>query len=73
MSIPGPRVEGALLRFADHVWHYVPDELAQPLSLDPAGDGEPGRTGCSPTRQRCVTWTTGRRCWPDDFVENLSR
>ena len=33
-----PRPEGSYPRFADHEWHYVPDELAQSISLGPVGD-----------------------------------
>ncbi|WP_250864840.1 hypothetical protein [Halorientalis regularis] len=38
-----PRPEGHYPRFASNEWHYVPDELAQTISLGPAGDGEPGQ------------------------------
>lgn len=38
-----PRPNGHYPRFADNEWHYVPDELAQTISLGPAGDGEPGQ------------------------------
>lgn len=38
-----PRPEGHYPRFADNEWHYIPDELAQTISLGPAGDGEPGQ------------------------------
>lgn len=38
-----PRPEGHYPRFRDDTWHYVPDELAQTISLGPAGDGEPGQ------------------------------
>lgn len=38
-----PRPKGHYPRFADNEWHYVPDELAQTISLGPAGDGEPGQ------------------------------
>lgn len=38
-----PRPEGHYPRFRDHTWHYVPDELAQTISLGPGGDGEPGQ------------------------------
>lgn len=38
-----PRPEGHYPRFADNTWHYVPDELAETISLGPAGDGEPGQ------------------------------
>ena len=27
----------------DNEWHYIPDELAQTISLGPAGDGEDGQ------------------------------
>lgn len=37
-----PRPEGHFPRFAANDWHYVPDELAQTISLGPATDGEPG-------------------------------
>lgn len=35
-----PRPPGHYPRFDDNEWHYVPDELAQSISLGPAGDGE---------------------------------
>lgn len=38
-----PRPEGHYPRFADNEWHYIPDELAQTISLGPAGDGEDGQ------------------------------
>ena len=38
-----PRPDGHYPRFADNEWHYVPDHLAQTLSLGPAGDGEEGQ------------------------------
>ncbi|QSG09487.1 hypothetical protein [Halapricum desulfuricans] len=38
-----PRPKGHYPRFADNEWHYVPDELAQTISLGPAGDGEKGQ------------------------------
>jgi len=38
-----PRPPGRYPRFASNEWHYVPDELAQTISLGPAGDGEPGQ------------------------------
>ncbi|WP_135807428.1 hypothetical protein [Halorussus marinus] len=38
-----PRPKGHYPRFADNEWHYVPDELAQTISLGPGGDGEPGQ------------------------------
>ncbi len=38
-----PRPEGHYPRFRDNTWHYVPDELAQTISLGPAGDGEYGQ------------------------------
>ena len=38
-----PRPEGHYPRFADNEWHYIPDELAQTISLGPAGDGEEGQ------------------------------
>lgn len=38
-----PRPEGHYPRFRDNTWHYVPDELAQTISLGPAGDGGPGQ------------------------------
>jgi hypothetical protein len=38
-----PRPEGHYPRFVDNEWHYVPDELAQTVSLGPAGDGEDGQ------------------------------
>ncbi len=44
-----PRPDGHYPRFADHDWHYVPDELAQSITLGPAGDGEYGQ-GCETLR-----------------------
>jgi len=38
-----PRPDGHYPRFADQDGHYVPDELAQSISLGPAGDGEYGQ------------------------------
>ena len=38
-----PRPEGHYPRFRDNEWHYIPDELAQTISLGPAGDGEEGQ------------------------------
>jgi len=38
-----PRPEGHYPRFRDNTWHYIPDNLAQTISLGPAGDGEPGQ------------------------------
>ena len=38
-----PRPEGHYPRFRGNTWHYIPDELAQTISLGPAGDGEPGQ------------------------------
>jgi len=38
-----PRPKGHYPRFANSEWHYIPDELAQTISLGPAGDGEPGQ------------------------------
>lgn len=38
-----PRPEGHYGRFRDNEWHYVPDELAQTISLGPCGDGEDGQ------------------------------
>jgi len=37
------RPEGHYPRFRSNTWHYVPDELAQTISLGPAGDGDPGQ------------------------------
>lgn len=37
------RPRGHYPRFADNEWHYVPDELAETISLGPAGDGEDGQ------------------------------
>jgi len=36
------RPEGYYPRFDSNTWHYVPDELAQTVSLGPATNGEPG-------------------------------
>jgi len=38
-----PRPSGHYPRFRDNEWHYVPDHLAQTISLGPAGDGEAGQ------------------------------
>lgn len=38
-----PRPQGHYPRFADNEWHYVPDDLAQTISLGPGGDGEEGQ------------------------------
>ena len=38
-----PHPEGHYPRFADNEWPYVPDELAQTISLGPAGNGEEGQ------------------------------
>src|SRR6056297_310678 len=38
-----PRPSGHYPRFRDNTWHYVPDELAQTISLGPGGDGEEGQ------------------------------
>lgn len=38
-----PRPSGHYPRFRSNTWHYVPDELAQTISLGPGGDGEPGQ------------------------------
>ena len=38
-----PRPTGDYPRFRSNPWHYVPDELAQTISLGPGGDGEPGQ------------------------------
>lgn len=37
------RPEGHYPRFDSNTWHYVPEELAQTISLGPAGDREPGQ------------------------------
>jgi len=37
-----PRPKGHYPRFVDNEWHYVPDDLAQTISLGPGGDGEEG-------------------------------
>jgi len=33
-----PRPEGSYPRFRTNTWHYVPDDLAQTISLGPLGD-----------------------------------
>lgn len=38
-----PCPEGYFSRFRDNEWHYVPDELAQTISLGPGSDGEEGQ------------------------------
>jgi hypothetical protein len=38
-----PRPRGHYPRFRDNEWHYVPDDLAQTISLGPGGDGEEGQ------------------------------
>jgi len=37
-----PRPRRHYGRFRSNPWYYVPDELAQTISLGPATDGEPG-------------------------------
>jgi len=56
-----PRPHSHCPRFADDEWHYVPDKLAQTISLRPAGDGEEGKTGCSSTRLSVATRTIARK------------
>lgn len=38
-----PRPEGHYPRFETNTWHYIPDGLAQTISLGPAGSGEKGQ------------------------------
>jgi len=38
-----PRPTGHYPRFRNNGWHYVPDELAQTISLGPGGDDEEGQ------------------------------
>jgi hypothetical protein len=38
-----PRPKGHYPRFVDNEWHYVPDGLAQTISLGPGGGGEDGQ------------------------------
>lgn len=38
-----PRPQGHYPRFEANEWHYVPDDLAQTISLGPGGDGENGQ------------------------------
>jgi len=38
-----PRPLGHYPRFRGNEWHYVPDELAQTISLGPGGNGEEGQ------------------------------
>jgi len=38
-----PRPKGLYPRFVANEWHYVPDDLAQTISLGPGGDGEEGQ------------------------------
>ena len=38
-----PRPEGHYPRFRDNEWHYIPDKLAQTISLGPGGNGEEGQ------------------------------
>ncbi|NUE03650.1 hypothetical protein HUB97_14270 [Halorubraceae archaeon YAN] len=38
-----PRPRGHYPRFRDNEWHYIPEELAQTISLGPGGDGEEGQ------------------------------
>ena len=40
-----PRPPGHYPRFDSNTWHYVPDALAETVSLGALGDGE-GWTGC---------------------------
>jgi len=37
------RPEGHYPRFRDNEWHYIPDKLAQTISLGPGGNGEEGQ------------------------------
>lgn len=37
------RPDGHYPRFNSNEWHYVPDELAQTISLGPGGNGEEGQ------------------------------
>ena len=60
-----PRPRGHYPRFRGNEWHYVPDELAQTISLGPAGDGEPGQDWV-------LTYTPERRN-PDDREKVLVR
>ena len=38
-----PRPKDHYPRFRDNEWHYIPEELAQTISLGPGGDGEEGQ------------------------------
>jgi len=38
-----PTSRRSLPRFRDNEWHYIPNELAQTISLGPGGDGEEGQ------------------------------
>lgn len=60
-----PRPDGHYPRFRSNTWHYIPDELAQTISLGPAGDGEPGQDWV-------LTYTPERRD-PDDREKVLVR
>ena len=60
-----PRPEGHFPRFAANEWHYIPDEMAQSISLGPATDGESGDDWV-------LTYTPERRD-PDDREKVLVR
>ena len=58
-----PRPEGHYPRFRNNEWHYVPDELAQTISLGPGGDmARKVKIGYSRTRRRNEIQMTERRC-----------
>ncbi|AAC82901.1 unknown (plasmid) [Halobacterium salinarum NRC-1] len=58
-----PRSEGHYPRFADNEWHYISDELAQTISLGPAGDGEDGQDWVLTYTPSERTRRTGRKYW----------
>lgn len=61
-----PRPEGHYPRFRSNTWHYVPDELAQTISLGPADDGELGQDwvlSYTPERRRAPLPITSSEEW----------
>jgi len=60
-----PRPSGHYPQFRDNEWHYVPEELAQTISLGPGGNGEEGQDWV-------LTYTPEERD-PDDRKKVLVR
>jgi hypothetical protein len=59
-----PRPEEQYPGFRNNEWQYVPDELAQTISLGPAGDGEEGQDWV-------LTYTPEKRDPDEDDVARL--